>query len=487
MCIVALQRDHVFRLGLGSGGKMVLAAESAEAMAQWTASLSACGVDLVELTSLSDVSPDGSRRALGGDDGEPAADGADATAAAPAGAGAAAAAGVVRVRKLPFRVGEQTGEHYVRGAEAGRAEMSSEGVLGWDGLLYVLPQRAPHVLRFDPLVPYEEGAAVEMEALPMMLLAEVDLHEPLKWLGGALAADGCVYCMPRNAPRVLRVDTRPHPVPAEQRCTVVGDAFEGDDKWSCAVLGSDGCVYGIPFTASRVLRVDPLTQHTTLIGPDLGSDKFKWEGGVAGPDGCIWAVCNSATRLLRITPHTQQVEVIGPNISRARLGADYVSAVLATDGFIYSAPSGAYRWLRIDPTDGSSADVGPRTATIGLGLFKWGSAALGLDHRIYAMPYTATTVTRFDPLTDLAKSVGGCGSSMEFFKFRGAVCGPDGRLWSMPLNTMAVLVVEPGTPSNPEHFWQTKVGLAIAVVASAHMRASDAASAPPRELLARWA
>ena len=38
-----------------------------------------------------------------------------------------------------------------------------------------------------------------------------------------------------------------------------------------AVLGTDDCVYGIPCNAERVLRIDPATDATELIGDDLSA------------------------------------------------------------------------------------------------------------------------------------------------------------------------------------------------------------------------
>ena len=44
----------------------------------------------------------------------------------------------------------------------------------------------------------------------------------------------------------------------------------GGDKWMGGVRGPDGCVYGIPREANRVLKVDPETQAVPK-GPRPGS------------------------------------------------------------------------------------------------------------------------------------------------------------------------------------------------------------------------
>ena len=80
----------------------------------------------------------------------------------------------------------------------------------------------------------------------------------------------------------------------------------GDGKWDGGVLGNDGCIYAIPFNASRVLRIDPAAPGgaaVELIGPDLSTHGYgKWAGGVLGNDGCIYAVPRNASRVLRIDP-----------------------------------------------------------------------------------------------------------------------------------------------------------------------------------------
>jgi hypothetical protein len=76
--------------------------------------------------------------------------------------------------------------------------------------------------------------------------------------------------------------------------------LEGTAKWIGGVLAPNGKIYCVPFNATTVLIIDPLTdtaEQTSITG--LGGT-YKWIGGVLAPNGKIYCVPYNATTVLII-------------------------------------------------------------------------------------------------------------------------------------------------------------------------------------------
>lgn len=108
------------------------------------------------------------------------------------------------------------------------------GVLGADGMLYVIPSNAPGVLQFDirrhhthapPSVP--PPATSSSRRLAVADLGSGGIEGSFKWLDAILAANGSIYCIPFNAPRVLRIDTSASP----PIVSAIGPELLGECKW----------------------------------------------------------------------------------------------------------------------------------------------------------------------------------------------------------------------------------------------------------------
>ena len=110
------------------------------------------------------------------------------------------------------------------------------------------------------------------------------------WESCAAALDGCIYFMPYNAHRIMKLD------PSN------GDAMSSVGnrlcrmivrfcKYSGTVVGIDGCVYGIPHKVSPIVKYDPMNDVTSFM---IGTEADKYLNcsgdGVLGRDGCIYAV-----------------------------------------------------------------------------------------------------------------------------------------------------------------------------------------------------
>ncbi|CAE8588000.1 unnamed protein product, partial [Polarella glacialis] len=200
------------------------------------------------------------------------------------------------------------------------------GVRGADGCLYGLPNHIDTVLKVDP-------RTSEVSTFGGPLLKGPDFGETgnYKWLGGVLAGDGAIYCIPGDAHRVLKI------VPATKQAYAIGEPFEDiRNKWQNGFVGRDGCVYGIPQNFQGVLKIDPISEEVTTIGSFDGSD--KWEGGVLAGDGNIYCMPLRAKKVLRISPATPDVR--GGSL-RTDLHAYFDDLTAQSCSRIRSAPSAA--------------------------------------------------------------------------------------------------------------------------------------------------
>ena len=83
------------------------------------------------------------------------------------------------------------------------------------------------------------------------------------WLDGILGIDGCIYWPPMDACRTLKYD------PHSNQTSLVGRDFGIQRmKWITGALAADGVIYCIPSTAStarKILAIDPLREFSDLM------------------------------------------------------------------------------------------------------------------------------------------------------------------------------------------------------------------------------
>jgi hypothetical protein len=144
-----------------------------------------------------------------------------------------------------------------------------------------------------------EQAALGVSGTPAAVLGSIT--GPLggyKWVGGVLAPNGKIYCLPRAATNVLIID----PATDTGDTTTIA-ALAGSDKWSAGVLAPNQKVYGIPFNSTSVLIIDPQnnTADTTTIS-GLSAMAKKWAGGTLASNGKIYAVPADMNAVLIIDP-----------------------------------------------------------------------------------------------------------------------------------------------------------------------------------------
>jgi hypothetical protein len=81
------------------------------------------------------------------------------------------------------------------------------------------------------------------------------------WGDAIVGADKCIYWPPLGANRVLKFDPETQQLPS-----LVGDDLgEGYGKWMGGALASDGAIYCIPYFSTQVLVIDPFKEISMKI------------------------------------------------------------------------------------------------------------------------------------------------------------------------------------------------------------------------------
>lgn len=340
------------------------------------------------------------------------------------------------------------------------------GVLALDGCIYSPPCDAESVLYINPAG--EGGLGPQVSLLHISGAEEVGCGSTKKCWGQALVApDGCVYCPPWCASRVLRVKVGKIPraelvgpellgpvLPAKPVRRIEGlTGLSGVDvpteRWGHGVVAGDGCIYCPPLGERHVLRIIPgRVPEVQLIGPDFGPNPYKWEHTVLADDGCLYCPPQCASQVLRIWPGDMtpqpSAELVGQELG---IESDkWGHAVLGTDGAIYCAPCHATRVLRIDP----SVVNEPLVELVGPGFGcmrnKWGVGLLAPDGAIYWPMWRALRVLRIRTQSSATPEVELVGR-----EFPGGVvnwgCGvlaQDGCIYCPPWRGDRVLRIKPG-------------------------------------------
>ena len=95
-------------------------------------------------------------------------------------------------------------------------------------------------------------------------MANVDLlpeqGRDIMWYSCAAAPDRCMYFMPADAHRIMKLD----PNNGDAMSSVRDDLGDGEYKYLGTVVCIDGCVYGIPYDSKRIVKYDPINEITSL-------------------------------------------------------------------------------------------------------------------------------------------------------------------------------------------------------------------------------
>merc|ERR1712054_239705 len=101
------------------------------------------------------------------------------------------------------------------------------------------------------------------------------------WKGGVLAPDGCIYCAPAGAERVLQIDTK------LRRARTLPVSFYGEPlypgwKWSSGILHpGTSTIFCIPSNAHSVLAIGPIGIDPAKAENEMDElQRFRCTGGL---------------------------------------------------------------------------------------------------------------------------------------------------------------------------------------------------------------
>ena len=259
-----------------------------------------------------------------------------------------------------------------------------------------------------------------------------------KWTTGAMADNGIIYCPPSHEDRgILKIDTNTDNV-TELNVNLLPE--KGNDLWITCAVALDGCIYFMPHNAHRIMKLDPNNGDAmSSVGDDMGDRIFKYVGTAIGIDRCVYGMPDLYSRIVKYDPINDITSFVGEK-SHAEFECEG-NGVLGRDGCIYAAVR-CGRVLKIDTTNNSHCMVGMRRFEKELEHYGWGDAILGIDGCIYFPPNNATHILKYDPHSN-QRSLVGDDVGREECKWYGGALATDGIIYCMPSCSKQVLAIDP--------------------------------------------
>ena len=390
-------------------------------------------------------------------------------------------------------------------------------IRGVDGCMYGVPFKARKVLKLN-----------STDRSISIIGPDLGNGES-KWSGGALClADGCIYCAPFNAEYVLRINTNPKNSPQSRiksGVTVLTNVElpeEGDGKWCSGGFSPlDGCVYFMPCNARKILKLDPswypeaesdsesdvsldtdsesnedssvdsnvesnsdsdtpdrydLPESDTdrdcdrdrdaepgpvplpetrvhSVGEDLDKEGYqmcKFLGTVIGVNGYVYGIPHFYDYFVKFNPLSQRTLFITGNVHETALDRfncnngtlvehDNCIFALSNDGFIFNLD------CEDDTLYVHTVDVYPLPVAIANGGPSWGDGVLAHDGNIYWPPCNAARVLQFSLHTERSTLVGPDLGTVEGKYTSGALTlESDGScIYCLPAFSDQILIIDP--------------------------------------------
>jgi thiol-disulfide isomerase/thioredoxin len=277
------------------------------------------------------------------------------------------------------------------------------GVLAPNNSIYCLPYTATNVLKID--------------TVNDTLSTIGTLSGSAKWYGGVLTPSGNIYAVPQNSTSILKINTN------NDNVTTFG-SLSGTAKWAGGRLAFDGVfIYCAPYNSSTILKIDTVNDTTSTFGT-LGATGGKWAGITTVPSGNMVCIPFNSTAILKVYTHNDSTATFGSLTGSSK----WAGGVLAANGLIYAIPNVSTSPLVINPDEDIFAFIGHTLTATAKGsggiLSPDGlahSAPLVINKRLTISPYTDGTGLAFVNAIDSST-----------YKWRDLVLAPNGHAYGIP-------------------------------------------------------
>ena len=338
------------------------------------------------------------------------------------------------------------------------------GVLAPNGNIYCVPYNADYVAIINPVT-----KTVDTTSIRNVLGGTTGS----KWYGGMLAPNGNIYCIPHVSSDILIINPSNNTTSYIRGITVANypTIVSDSQKWIGGALAPNGKIYCSPYFAQSVLIID--TTNNTVNLTDISgivnipsnpgyyynrlvtrsSNVESFGGAVLHPNGKIYFIPAAARGLLQIDPTTNTPDAssyiapisIIPNGQRF----GYFGGCLGPDYNIYIAAWNANRILKINvTTDISSQQFIDVSTNIPLTIngTRWQGIVCGQNGKIYGIPFGSSNSVIIDPVTTFANQTA-ISVSSDSGKYSGGVLAPDGVIYCIPRNAPTIMSIKTGLPT----------------------------------------
>lgn len=165
----------------------------------------------------------------------------------------------------------------------GAAVVTAGMILAPNGSVYCLPRTATAIYKINP-------ATDTVSSFGSFSTSE-------SYIGACLAPNSSIYCIPANATTVMKVNTN------TDTLSTFG-SFSGSYKWSNAFLAPNGVIYGGPSTNASFLKIDPATDTTTTLATSFN----KAGQFVYSPEGTVIRVPRSVSTISQMNFGTGRID-----------------------------------------------------------------------------------------------------------------------------------------------------------------------------------
>jgi streptogramin lyase len=269
-------------------------------------------------------------------------------------------------------------------------------------------------------------------------ISAIIINNPVNYnyLGGVLAPNGRIYCIPGNGNNVGIINPYNNTID-----TTSISGLPSGFKYLGGVVSTNGKIYCIPLNATNVGIIDPLTNtiDTTTISmttyPDLSAGSKFW-GGVLGTNGKIYCVPRGVNYVGIIDPINNTFDSTSITFTSAQSGANilaYSTGALGSNENIYFCPFTATSIMRLRTSDNSLNFIDVSNYG-GFGSGRWGGSVCGPDGNVYLIPSDNQFVVRIDVSNETVSSVFNAVVAANGW-CRGATLGLDGRIYGIPSST----------------------------------------------------